>query len=65
MRETTPSDKQWKTDSRKYRVVIIITKDDNGNLVSNVEYPDGFPKFVNKKIIPKTCERYWVNLWKI
>ena len=48
IKELTPSGDRWKTDRRVYRVVVTVTKDECGDLVAKLDYPDGFPKFVNK-----------------
>ena len=58
IRETTPSNKFWQTDRREFRVIITIEKDANGNLVSFVDYPDGYPEFVNKYSPPIVYKRY-------
>ena len=47
IKELTPSDMNWKTDSRVYRAVVTVTANGDGTLDANVDYPDGFPKFVN------------------
>ena len=49
IKELTPSDANWKTDSRIYRVVVTVTDNGHGALEARVEYPDGFPRFVNKR----------------
>jgi pilin isopeptide linkage protein len=48
MRELTPTDRNWETDSRTYRIVVTVTDNGKGSLVASLDYPDGFPKFVNK-----------------
>ncbi|MDR1564757.1 MAG: hypothetical protein LBS74_07350 [Oscillospiraceae bacterium] len=54
IKEKTPSDGNWQTDSREYRVRVTVTDNGKGQLVvSQVEYPDGFPDFVNVYTAPK------------
>ena len=48
VRELTKSDEQWKTDARVYPVVVIVTRDETGQLIATVHYPQGRPKFVNR-----------------
>ena len=48
IKELTPSNRQWETDSRVYRVIITITDNGEGLLVASLDYPDGFPTFVNR-----------------
>ena len=53
IKELTPSDRQWETDNRTYRIIITVTDNGEGALFASVDYPDGFPTFVNKsKCIP-------------
>ncbi|MCL2377581.1 MAG: hypothetical protein FWC77_00485 [Defluviitaleaceae bacterium] len=47
VKELTPSDVYWKTDDRVYQVIVTVTKNKEGALEANVDYPDGYPKFVN------------------
>ncbi len=47
IRETSVSENGWKTDQREYPVTVNITDDGNGNLISEIEYPEGFPEFEN------------------
>ena len=47
VKELTPSDERWKTDDRVYRVIVTVVRNTDGNLSASVDYPDGFPKFVN------------------
>ncbi|MCL2313217.1 MAG: hypothetical protein FWC41_12195 [Firmicutes bacterium] len=47
IKETTESGDGWVTDSMEYPVIVTITDDGKGNLESNVDYPEGMPKFVN------------------
>jgi len=47
VKERTPSDRTWKTDPRVYRVVVTVTESENKQLEAQVDYPDGFPKFLN------------------
>jgi len=46
--ETSVSGNGWTTDTKKYPVVVTVTDDGNGKLSSHVNYPEGYPKFVNK-----------------
>jgi pilin isopeptide linkage protein len=55
VKELTPSGGGWKTDGRVYRIVVNVDEDENGELVAKVEYPDGFPSFVNKYSKPPPC----------
>ena len=48
IKELTPSSAIWKTDSRSYRVIVNVTEGEDGELVAELEYPDGLPKFVNR-----------------
>jgi len=48
MKELTPSNRQWETDSRTYRVIVTVADNGEGLLVASLDYPDGFPTFVNK-----------------
>ena len=48
VKELTPSNGRWITDNRIYRVVITVTKNEDGTLCASLDYPDGFPKFVNE-----------------
>ena len=63
LRELTPSGDGWQTDTRSYRVVITVTDDGHGNLIASLNYPDGFPLFVNAytitpaKVIISACKR--------
>jgi len=52
IKELTPSDDDWQTDDRVYRAVVKVTDDGEGGLKAAVEYPDGFPKFVNRYTCP-------------
>ena len=47
MKEITHSDGEWKTDNRVYRVVITVIDNGDGILVAHLDYPDGWPNFVN------------------
>ncbi|MCL2400576.1 MAG: hypothetical protein FWC91_12630 [Defluviitaleaceae bacterium] len=47
IKELTPSGANWKTDDRVYRAVVTVTDNGDGTLDADVDYPDGFPKFVN------------------
>jgi len=48
VKELSPSDDEWKTDDRVYRVVVTVTVTGDGTLAASVEYPDGKPRFINK-----------------
>ena len=48
VKELTPSSGRWITDSRVYRVIITVTKNGDGTLAASLDYPDGFPRFVNE-----------------
>ena len=48
VKELTPSSERWITDNRVYRVVITVTKNGDGTLSASLDYPDGFPRFVNE-----------------
>jgi len=52
VKELTPSDIYWKTDDSVYRVIVTVTDKGDGTLEANVDYPDGFPKFVNIHYCP-------------
>ena len=53
VKELTPSDGKWKTDNRVYRVIVTVTENADGILTACLDYPDGFPKFVNNyKLCP-------------
>lgn len=58
LRETTPSNDDWTTDSRAYRVIVTVSDDGYGHLYASVSYPDGPPAFVNtyKPPVPPTPE---------
>ncbi|MCL2453404.1 MAG: hypothetical protein FWD08_07140, partial [Alphaproteobacteria bacterium] len=46
----------WTPDGREYRVVVTVVDDGEGNLViSSLEYPDGFPEFINRFEYTPTC----------
>ena len=47
LREETPSGDGWTTDGRLIRVVVTVVPDGHGNLVATIDYPEGFPTFVN------------------
>ena len=50
--ELTPSDANWTTDDRVYRAIVTVTENSDGTLNASVDYPDGFPKFVNIHYCP-------------
>ena len=62
VKELSKSGGGWITDSREYRVKIIVKDDGHGNLIAVVEYPEGFPKFVDIfehrsiEIVLKACK---------
>ena len=47
LRELTPSGEGWTTDDRDFDVVITVVSDGHGNLIATIDYPDGFPQFIN------------------
>jgi len=47
VRELTPSSRNWKTDDRVYRILVVVRETEDGELEASIEYPDGFPRFVN------------------
>ena len=47
VKELTPSDRDWITDDRVYRVIVTVTVNEDGTLTAITDYPDGFPKFTN------------------
>jgi pilin isopeptide linkage protein len=55
IRETTQTNQRWVTDDRIYRAIITVTENKNGSLTAVVEYPDGFPAFVNRYCPPVCC----------
>ncbi|MCL2388685.1 MAG: hypothetical protein FWC89_14230 [Defluviitaleaceae bacterium] len=52
VKELTPSDTDWRTDNRVYRAIVTVTDNGDGTLNASVNYPDGFPKFVNTHFCP-------------
>ena len=48
IRELTPTDAMWETDNRVYRAVVTVIDTGAGQLCAKVDYPDGFPRFVNE-----------------
>ena len=63
VKELTPSDEEWDTDNRVYRVVVTVKDNGDGILIASLDYPDGVPKFVNvcngnsiQKLCCKKCE---------
>jgi len=52
IKELTPSDVNWETDNRIYHAIVTVTDSGDGTLEAHVDYPDGFPKFVNRHICP-------------
>jgi len=55
IRETSVSENGWTTDEKEYPVVITVTADKDGNLVSSVDYPEGKPVFTNKYTPHSIC----------
>ena len=47
IRELTGSDERWETDNRVYRAVVTVSVKEDGTLTATVDYPDGFPRFIN------------------
>jgi uncharacterized repeat protein (TIGR01451 family)/pilin isopeptide linkage protein len=59
--ELTPSGGGWTTDDTTYRVIAHVVEDSSGNLVATLEYPAGYPRFVNiygktAKIVLSACK---------
>jgi len=52
IKELTPSDVNWRTDNRVYRAIVTVTENEKGALEAHLDYPDGFPKFVNRSTCP-------------
>jgi len=52
IKELTPTDADWETDKRVYRAVVTVVDNGDGTLVAHLDYPDGFPEFVNKRTCP-------------
>jgi pilin isopeptide linkage protein len=52
VKELTPPDAHWQTDGRTYRAVVTVTDNGDGTLEAVVEYPDGFPTFINVHTCP-------------
>jgi len=48
LRETTGPGGNWTTDDTEYPVIVTVDDDGSGNLVASIEYPEGFPEFVNR-----------------
>ena len=57
IRELTPLDREWDTDSRVYRAVVTVTENSDGKLTASVQYPDGFPMFVNIRKKYPPCDK--------
>jgi len=55
IKETQPPMPGWTLDDREYEVIITITDDGEGNLIPTIQYPDGFPEFVNKYEAKSIC----------
>ncbi|MCL2396636.1 MAG: hypothetical protein FWC93_01080 [Defluviitaleaceae bacterium] len=47
IKEISPSGYGWTTDDRVYRVNIVVTADECGDLIATAYYPDGEPLFTN------------------
>ena len=47
IKEMPSSDEDWQADGRIYRVVITVSKSEDGSLIAKTEYPDGLPSFVS------------------
>ena len=45
----------WIIDERVFRVIITVTDGGNGKLSAELEYPDGFPTFTNRKKHRQRC----------
>ena len=63
IKELTTSDENWETDPRVYRAVVTVTDNGTGELEANVDYPDGFPVFINMYRQPeppsKVCKCFY------
>ncbi|MCL1832674.1 MAG: hypothetical protein FWG45_07200 [Oscillospiraceae bacterium] len=55
IRETSQPGDGWTPDGRTYPVIITITDDGQGSLKVTVDYPEGFPEFVNKYEAKAVC----------
>ena len=51
MQELSPSGDGWTSDTSAVKVIITVIEDGHGNLVATVEYPDGYPSFVNTYVL--------------
>jgi len=58
IKELTPSDEKWQTDNRIYRAVVTVTDNGDGTLDAQVDYPDGFPEFVNRRSSCDICKHF-------
>jgi pilin isopeptide linkage protein len=47
IKEKSPGGAGWTTDTRAYRMIITVTDDGQGRLLSSAAYPDGYPEFIN------------------
>ncbi|MDR3149568.1 MAG: hypothetical protein LBT88_06115 [Oscillospiraceae bacterium] len=48
VREISTSGNGWTTDSSNYPIEVTVTDDGMGNLVTDIDYPQGQPVFVNR-----------------
>ena len=56
VRELDARQTDWTTDKRAFRVIITVTDDGSGRLAAELEYPDGFPTFTNRKKHRRRCQ---------
>jgi pilin isopeptide linkage protein len=57
VRDLNPSSCSFVTDDSIFTVMVTVTNNGSGHLVSNVSYPDGLPVFVNHFCPPgKSCD---------
>jgi pilin isopeptide linkage protein len=54
MRELNAPSCCWVIDTREYPVIVTVTADGAGQLAANIDYPNGFPVFVNR-FCPTQC----------
>jgi len=54
-KEISGSGGGWTTDDRVIPVIVTVTDDGYGNLTATVDYPMGFPEFINRYKVKKTC----------
>ena len=57
IKEISLPDREWDTDSRVYRAIVTVTQSSDGRLTAELEYPDGFPRFVNIRKHYPPCDK--------